>query len=244
MNRVDSQKGFTIIELTLAMAFVSFLLLAIALSVIQVGSIYNRGMMLKEVNQTSRDISNDFTHSIEARGEINMTTDYVQVSSGGLKLGGRLCLGSVSYIWNYGEAVQRSEQGQSVDITKNWDGKPVRIAKVVDPTKKYCAKDAVSGALVTKNIATADKAQTNELLREGDRTLELYQLEVISPLSAYDAATGQRLYTILYTIGSGKYDALVADRTACKGPTEPGSDLQYCTVEQFSVVVRAGSDGS
>lgn len=233
MNRVAKQQGFTLIELMLAMAFVSALLLAIAMTVIQVGTIYSRGMMLKEVNQTSRELSTDFARAIDTKGELTLATDYVQIESSGLAIGGRLCLGTISYLWNYGEALQE----ESPELTLDADGEPIRIAKVVDTTRKYCQKNA--GALVVRDIEAVDAPQTSELLREGDRTLELYQLDIVGEPTAYDGTTRQQLYTIQYTIGSGAYTALNDDRTACKGPNEPGSDLQYCAVEQFSLVVRA-----
>lgn len=247
MNHGDNKNsGFTLIELTLAMAFISMLLLAIALSIIQVGTIYNRGMMLKEVNMTSREITDDLTRSIRTNGEINLSTDYVQIVGGGIPIGGRLCLGTVSYAWNYGEAIQRVANGESFDITKKeWDNKPVHIAKIDDPLKEYCHKDPVSGALSKPNlIATADRSKTNELLKEGDRQLDLYQFNIITHSDAYDASIRQQLYTIQYSIGSGNYTALNPGRTACLAPDQPGSDIQYCTIEQFNVVVRVGSDGS
>ena len=49
--------GFTIIELTLAMAFISVLLLSIVMTAIQAGRIYNRGAVLRSVNQAGRDVS-------------------------------------------------------------------------------------------------------------------------------------------------------------------------------------------
>lgn len=234
MNHVAKKQGFTLIELMLAMSFVSLLLLAIAMTVIQVGNIYSRGMMLKDVNQTARDLSNDFSRSMGNSGYINPTTDFVQVTSSGLKVGGRLCLGTVSYIWNYGEARQINQP----DLVRDANGTAIGLVKIVDPTRKYCS--ATSGSL-PKNISVADQATMSQVLREGDRTMELYQFDLITTPTAIDTTTSQRLITIQYTIGSGNYTALTDDRTACKGPNEPGSDLQYCTVEQFSVTLRIGS---
>ena len=236
MNHVVKNQGFTLIELMLAMTFVSFLLLAIAMTVIQVGNIYSRGMMLKDVNQTARDISADFIRSMGGSGYINPSTDFKQVTSSGLKVGGRVCLGTVSYVWNYGEARQRNH----ADLVKDSHGNAVGLVKIVDPTKKYCT--VVSGSL-PKVISAGDEATMSRVLREGDRTMDLYQFDLITDPLAVDAATLQRLVTIQYTIGSGNYTALNDARTACKGPGEPDADLQYCTVEQFNVTLRTGSGG-
>ena len=56
MIRARRTKGFTIVELSLAMTFVSMLLLAIAMTAIQAGSLYNKGLVLESVNQAGRDI--------------------------------------------------------------------------------------------------------------------------------------------------------------------------------------------
>jgi prepilin-type N-terminal cleavage/methylation domain-containing protein len=51
------KKGFTLIELMLAMSFISVLLLSIAMVGIQAGKMYSRGIVLRDVNQAGRDIS-------------------------------------------------------------------------------------------------------------------------------------------------------------------------------------------
>src|SRR6218665_2336873 len=110
MNQPTSMKrtgGFTLIELMLSMTFVSVLLLAIAMTIIQMATIYNKGMTVKEVNQTSRDISDDLKRSFSASQVFVVntdpaidSTDYVRIKLGSEIVGGRLCTGTYSYIWN------------------------------------------------------------------------------------------------------------------------------------------------
>ena len=52
---MGNRRGFTLIELMLAIAFISMLLLAIAAVGIQVGRIYTRGIVLRDVNQAGRE---------------------------------------------------------------------------------------------------------------------------------------------------------------------------------------------
>ena len=100
MNHVDkTHKGFTLIELMLAMTFISVLLLAIAMTIIQVGAIYNKGVALKDINQSGRGISDDISRTVAASEAFSLTTDYVTGTDGG-----RVCLGSYSYIWNYAKS--------------------------------------------------------------------------------------------------------------------------------------------
>jgi prepilin-type N-terminal cleavage/methylation domain-containing protein len=65
MNHAKKQ-GFTLIELMLAMAFIAMLLLAIALIILQISTIYNRGLTIKEAVQASSAISSDLSQDIAA----------------------------------------------------------------------------------------------------------------------------------------------------------------------------------
>lgn len=245
MNHVDKQRrGFTIIELMLAMSFISVLLIAIAMTVIHVSTIYTKGLTLKEVNQTGREVSEDLRRSIAASGRVELATDFAEVMDGATVVGGRLCLGSSSYIWNYGRTIE----AKHVRLTKYLDaaGNPtdtpaIRFIKVPDGAKKYCSKDG-SGKLLVPNVSLADKNQARELLREGDRTLSLHSMKLATNDAAFNPATGQRLFRVTYTLGTERTDLLNLGATpiSCKTPKEIGSDLNYCTVQEFSLVVRAG----
>jgi hypothetical protein len=59
--------------------------------------------------------------------------------------------------------------------------------------------------------------------------------------NGFDDATGQQLYNLTFTIGTGDANALTADKTACLPPGDPNSDFAYCTVQQFTLVIRAGN---
>lgn len=91
-------KGFTLIELMLAMTFVAALLIAIALTVIQISNIYNKGLTMKEVNQVGRSISDDLVRSISQSQSFAVPSDSYVTKD----WGGRLCTGKFSYmeLWN------------------------------------------------------------------------------------------------------------------------------------------------
>lgn len=241
MNRVAKSSGFTLIELMLAMAFISVLLLAIAMTIIQIGTIYNKGMTLKEVNQSARSISDELRRGIAASEAFTLNTKYVTNPAGG-----RLCLGQNSYIWNYGKAITQN----SADLTKyatttlNSSLGSIRFLKVPDSAGIYCAKNPSTGKFLYGNIRTQDASAasniTTELLKAGDRTLSIHQFSISSGANATDTVTGQQLYSISFTIGTGVVSALTSDQSACLPPGDPNSDFAYCTIQQFSLVVRAG----
>lgn len=58
------KKGFTIIELTLSMAFVGVLLVTIAMITINIISIYQKGLSIRAVNDTGRELVDEFSRAI------------------------------------------------------------------------------------------------------------------------------------------------------------------------------------
>lgn len=252
MNQPNNRAaGFTLIELMLAMAFVSVLLITIALTIIQMGTIYNRGMTLKEVNQSARDIADDLRRVVSSSEMFSApvdssdddTADYVKLRSAdrSMTYGGRLCTGSYSYIWNAAKAIEENST-QLTTHSKGGSEQPARFLKVPDVGKKYCAKEG-SGALALSDVNPADSAEASELLQAGDHSLGIQSFTVSTTNSSVDAATNQRLYRVTYTIGSGKTSAMNADQSACLAPGDPSgnANLTYCNVQKFTLVLRAGN---
>lgn len=249
MNHVvksQYQEGFTLIELMLSMSFISILLLAIAMTILQIGTTYNKGLALKEVNQASRNIAADVRKSLSSAPDIKYATDYVTIRNDANTafVGGRLCLGSYSYVWNtlnaFGKPDTKSDDDSHLAVFEKTPYREVQFVKVPDPSKIYCAKKP-TGELVYLNIRTADNDVAQELLSEGDHALSLTQLTFTQSTSARDDATREALYTLNYTLGTGLITAMNADQSACLDASHLNSDLSYCNVVQFSIVVRAGS---
>lgn len=254
INHQKHSNGFTLIELMLSMAFVSVLLVTIAMTVMQMATIYNRGITLKEVNQAARDISDDMRRSVQAAAiftvnadgsdSVNLVQTRSSVVGSNVVMTGRLCLGKYSYIWNTASAIESGFSGRARFLTSSGTaGDNVNLVKVPDSTKKYCSKDA-SDNLLYRDILYADSGKATELLKQGDRTLRLLYFGVTTTNSAYDPISSQRLYTIAYTLGTGSTSAMKLEDgvpTACLGPTEANSDFVYCNVQQFSIALRAGN---
>ena len=235
MNRVDKQKhGFTIVELMLAMGFISALMLAIALTVVQIGNIYNRGLTYKDVNQSGDSIANELQRSI---GEITLFS-----VSGANSLfipqthGGRLCTGKYSYIWNYGLALSTpSSTHNEYSGTLNPDTPDIRFVKALDVSNSYCT---ARNSKITQSSAV-------DLLSAGQHNLSIHSFNISSVSSATDTSTGQQLYNIEFLIGTNDQDALVTDPVthdvSCKPPSVFGADPSYCSVQKFDITARAGN---
>ena len=247
----QSTRGFTLIELMLSMTFVAVLLLTIAMTVVQMGTIYNRGMTIKEVNQSARDVADDLRRSVQATGVFAVdpsgadTTDLVRlkrsVAGVNVPVTGRLCLGNYSYLWNTATAPDTDRSRYL-----NASGTPtdaINFVKVADTGKKYCAKNT-DGALLYKDILNADISNSTELLKAGDRNMRVLSFDVTTTPSSYDPISGQRLYQVLYTLGTGEISSMVITAgipTTCLPPNDTNATPAYCNVQQFGIVLRAGN---
>lgn len=59
-------KGFTIIELTIAAAFISILLIVISYLILNISTVYQKGMAIKSINSAGRQVVDDLNRSIIA----------------------------------------------------------------------------------------------------------------------------------------------------------------------------------
>ncbi len=130
-----SKKGFTLVELALAISFLSVLLVAITVVALNIITTYQRGLTLKAVNSTGRELIDDFTRSIAA-SPVKSTTSLCdklanpqscqndnaykfvfQRHRGSIMIDrknvtiptyGAFCTGRYSYIWNSGYTMEDS----------------------------------------------------------------------------------------------------------------------------------------
>lgn len=189
------QSGFTLIELLLAMTFISVLLLTIALTIVQIANIYNRGIILKEVNQTSRSLSDELDGAMRSSSTFSIEPSARRYVSN--QWGGRMCLGQYSYVWNYGTALDSVSSNRNQYSGPNTSGNSVidangttryeiSFVKVPDAGGVYCMPNG-SGAYPKINPAEAV-----ELLRTGDHSLAIHAFDVVSNPTAKDALSSQQ----------------------------------------------------
>ncbi|HEX7484317.1 MAG TPA: type II secretion system protein [Candidatus Saccharimonadales bacterium] len=236
----DKTHGFTLIELMLAMTFIAVLLMAIAMTTIQIGNIYNKGITLREVNQAGRSISDELQRSIASASPFDVTprTDDSPATIDSKYIvrdgGGRLCLGRYTYVWNYGRAIAKLPGAPDVfNSYKNLDNSltPVRFAKVTDP----------DGALCTDPTANVLRENATEMLVSGDRNLVMHAFDIKTTPKAQDPTTGQTIYSISMTIGTNDHEQLTTNNASCKPPAEGTGVEDYCSVNQFDIIARAGN---
>ena len=122
------QSGFTIIELTLAMTFLAFVLVFSATIVVQISNTYFKGLSIKQINQAGRAITDDLSRSLQgaSTSDINLT----QVNNG------LLCIGETAYIWN---PVYLGTAYNSSNINRyKTASKPISLARVAKSDVGNC----------------------------------------------------------------------------------------------------------
>lgn len=235
-------KGFTLVELMLSMAFISVLMVAIAMTVIQIMSIYNKGVTLRSVDQAGRSISQDIKYTLSSSQILDVDSagasgnDFILQARLGDDAtaqpdGGRLCTGTYSYIWNTGKGMdyQINRFATGTDI--------IHLVKIRDNSKDYC------------NITTTPEVQqegASELLSSDDRSLVVQSFTISS--AAADVAMQQALYQITLELSTG--DETAIDRPTlttmdamCKPPSDVLSQRDYCAINKFDFTARTGNRG-
>ena len=218
------------VELTLAMAFIGLLLLAITMMILQIRAFYTKGAVLTQVNQAGTRIMQDmqtaFARSPLLTAHENGSLLSVQRNGDDVVVGGRLCLGTVSYVWNRGGYT--GEKANRIDRSEA----PLRLVKAVDRSKKYCHD-------MQAPIAQEDMT---DLLPEGEEVLALHTISV--QRVAYDAVRQAAVYAIELDIGTDDRDSLQlgddTSTTRCRPPAAGQSRQATCAITQFQFTVQSG----
>lgn len=231
------ERGFTLIELTLAMAFIALLLLAIAMLTLQIGSIYNKGLALRSVNESGQLISSDIQRTLNAARPSNtLFVEDVQ------RTGGRLCSNNIVYAWNYGKSLKDVDEGAPVTLFNRYEdsSEKIRLIRFIGPDT-YC--EQTGGVYPTLN--STGITNISNLLGSGENNLTVTKFSIsrdsdgaIGQPVEYDS--GQRLYQITIAIGTDDTDVIQGN--SCQN-TGTRIDNEYCAMNEFNFTARAGAEG-
>lgn len=140
----DKQRGFTITEMMLAMAFLTFMLIFLMTAVVQVMRLYNKGLAIRQINQAGRQFSDDFTRT----ARYGSTAVY----NAGLK---RICVNGVTYAWNLDDP---TTPAAITDPNRNKyataQSEPISMVRVADGGGVLCGGGDINKAAATEVIST------------------------------------------------------------------------------------------
>lgn len=135
----SAKSGFTMVELSLAMAFIAMLLIAIAIIATSLVSIYQKGLSIKTVNGVGRNLIDEFVSGINTAPSVDTTSLCNSLVSGTTEIqdcvdnhankfifqeqrsvqdangnseqyNGIFCTGYYSYIWNTKAGLNQTPQ--------------------------------------------------------------------------------------------------------------------------------------
>jgi len=95
-----TKKGFTLVELSIATAFLSVLLVLLALITLEIVSIYRKGLAIKSINATGKELIEGFTAAITAAPAKDLTascSDFFPATSSQPNSGYSKCLNDEAY---------------------------------------------------------------------------------------------------------------------------------------------------
>ncbi len=232
----DKQRGFTLIELTIALAFLSVLLIAILTLTLAAGKMYVKGMTNKTVNQSGREIQDIMRRDFLAADRSRISAVATEGATG--KTAGRICLGSVSYVWNTA-GMLNDKDADATNYQRHirlGTGEPIRFMRVTDVNSDLCVRNPVTSRFpTTVSVASESRA---ELLGGEGREFALYEI-TIDPVIIEGS---QGMYRVRYTIGSN--DIGTTEREGgtgyvrCKPDASGSANFDYCSVVDFDMILR------
>lgn len=266
-NRSHSRDGFTLIEVSLATALLSVLLITIAIITNQIITIYQKGTVMKNLNSVGRIITDDFQSAINAAlpadtiDRSKFDNEYYKHPDGDLGTG-VFCSGQYSYIWadvnHQGDNRVRLEYNISgTSATQRVDN--IRLLKIKDPRRQVCidynknnprAVDITSETAKSKSPGlTTDYTisdQPEELLYGNEVNFYIYSLIVNPVNSATSTNQSPDQKTEVFFSGSfilGTERGVDINSSNCSVGAE-GVDFNYCAINTFKFAARtAGKVG-
>lgn len=253
----NKRTGFTLVELSLSIVFISILSIAIVMVISNAVSAYHRGITLNKVNTAGMDIVDEIRSAIQESPatEVEDLKDVivkkeaqVQVGNAGaanVPVYGAFCTGKYSFVWNSGyvfseDVRDRNELGRAVLYVVESEGEPIggfRLLKVKDSNREACknvSQPTGSSGEYIFSVSESSAESVVEILADGESNLALYDLSAELP-----ADGGSNLFYsvsfILGTVQGGINIKSAGDYCATPGGYNAAiSNFSYCAINKFN----------
>lgn len=248
LKRGGSRRGFTLVELSLSLVFISILSLTIVLMINNAVESYQRGVTLNQINTVGMDLVDDIRTAVQNSSPENEAGNILPARKGEVNgidgevpLFGVFCTGTYTYVWNSGYFYPNSRA--KGDIEKlSIDGTEVKLAKIEDENATVCSKmkenwTTFKGGSIDwlREDGEGNVKEFVELLGDKDNNLALYDLAVTGPARG----SGTAFYSISFILGTTSGGVNInATNDFCSAPQE-GSDFNYCAINKFNFAAQA-----
>ncbi len=256
----QNKKGFTIIEFSISLIFISIILVAVCLLTIQISQIYQQGLVIRAINSAGREIMDEMTQTVSSSqivaginptlgsGLDNITDrDILEArkkyflynqkgSDSSQQTSGIFCTGSYDYVWNTADTVKNNDKNNAVLI----NNQIYKFARIPDTSRKFCAADISTGKIKSISIPAGNVIN---LINSDENDLALYDLTVYPAMQS--ESTLHTLYSISFIIATTRGGINInANGDYCRSVDDPKSgeysnqDFNYCAVNRFDFVIR------
>lgn len=123
--------GYTLIELTLSMVFVAFIVTILATSLTNIMQSYNKGVWLTQINEAGRQLSRDVSSQVKYSGVPTAA------AVGAISSHQRFCIGGISYLWNTQDQID-NKTAKNYFNGENASNTTLRLVKIDDDSGEYC----------------------------------------------------------------------------------------------------------
>ncbi|MBQ3305925.1 hypothetical protein IJH02_00605 [Candidatus Saccharibacteria bacterium] len=268
--KAHDKRGFTIVELSLASAFLGILLITIALLVTHVITIYQKGMTIKSVNTIGEDLIDNFTRSISASvqpDEVKIDVMYkeqtatVKIARANKEFSapsrGIFCTGKYTYLWNTGYILDDENQTYTKPGGDSLKDQRMKVTypkedgsggkETIDDFRLLQVNDlgrALCNGLSSNQLVSFNlDEKPTELLEKSEDNLALYDLTIFEP--KYHNETRHSFYSgtfILATIRGG-VNIMDIGNFCTDQPDNLNTDFAYCAINKFNFATRATGIG-
>jgi len=126
-SKCSRETGFTLVELSLAILFLAFILVFLFSTIVNVMAVYNKGVWVDQINQAARQIDADLAD------QVRFSNEDVDKMIRNASANGRLCVNGISYIWS------KDGAGVTSPVTNYFsDGTRISLIRFIDPSGAYC----------------------------------------------------------------------------------------------------------
>ncbi|MBQ2643335.1 type II secretion system protein [Candidatus Saccharibacteria bacterium] len=262
MRKIRSKRGFTLVELSLSIAFIAILSITIALIINDAISTYRRGLTLNQINTVGMDLVDDIRAAIQnspasipsvckdedIMGCISITKR-ADVELGGetiedVPVLGAFCTGRYSYIWNTGyffmgdDAIVDAEQAK----LSGYDGDSFRLIKIRDDERAVCNSELDSENVFDGIDVAGEDVVTVLLSDDGANSLALYDFSVSEP--AISDANNSTFYSMSFILGTVQGGVnVMSNGNFCTAPEDLENagveNFDYCAINKFNFAAQA-----
>lgn len=264
MRRSKNKKGFTLVELSLSIAFIGILSITVALIINDAIAAYRRGLTLNQINTVGMDLVDDIRTAVQnspakdiedvcKNGPNSEEISKCKRSFGytaekksakvngrdGVPIYGVFCTGSYSYIWNSGYLFS---DDASIDGGGGINLKGVEMTRLlkVEDTKKSVCRAAVNMSSNGGEIEAEGTKDSAMLLSDDSaNSLALYDFDVAAPVFNGQNAAFYSMSFILGTVKGGIN--IMSSGNFCKAPesNDAAENFDYCAINKFNFAAQA-----